>query len=140
MDNRNWRDAKIPQWVKDSIAAENRATELRAALSWPTESKPEPLPFRWGDYDILHGTPREGVFWSTSFDFERPSVSKIHIKENDGGNGYKKWAFSRDGEKWGTSVHRGHLFETERAARLWLLWAACENYAAKLVNIRLGLK
>lgn len=44
MGDRNWREAKIPQWAKDAIKAEMKTDALRAALSWPTEAKPEPLP------------------------------------------------------------------------------------------------
>ena len=56
-DQRNWRDAKIPQWVKDAVNAESKALRLTAALAWPQEARPTPLPFRWGDYDTLKGTP-----------------------------------------------------------------------------------
>ena len=65
---RNWRDAKIPQWVKDSIATEMAQWELTAALSWPTEPKPQPLPFHWGGYDRLHGEALSERFGKLPFD------------------------------------------------------------------------
>jgi hypothetical protein len=58
---RDWRDAKIPQWVKDAVADEMKAVEMRAALSWPTEGKPQPAPFRWLGYDRETGEPVEGT-------------------------------------------------------------------------------
>ena len=132
--DRNWRDAKIPQWIKDQIADEMRAQKLTIALSWPTEPKPEPLPFRWGEYDMVRGEPREGVFYGV----HRNGAYPVHIKKNDGtiGSKWKGWAFSNDGEMWGTTVERGPLFATERDATLYVLWAACEEYAAKLAAIR----
>lgn len=137
MEDRNWRDAKLPQWVKDSIAAELRANQLTAALSWPTEAKPEPLPFRWGDYDRLIGEPRDGMFWSVAH-----GVEPVHIKANRGQHGqtWKDWAFSDDGEQWHTTVRRGPLFETERDARLYHLWSECEAAAKKLLKLRAKMK
>jgi hypothetical protein len=46
-DTRDWRDAKLPQWARDAVQTEIDQWRLTAALSWPTEAKPEPLPFRW---------------------------------------------------------------------------------------------
>ena len=129
-EQRTWRDAKMPQWVKDSIAAETLAHRRHAALSWPTEAKPTPLPFGWGDYDRQHGTPVEGIYW----DYR---VNEIHIKENDGNvEGWKKWVFSRDGVRWTTSVCRGHLFATKRDAYLHMMWCECEKSANVLMKIR----
>jgi len=138
METKNWRDAKLPQWVRDSIAADMKASELRAALSWPTKTKPEPLPFQWVDYGLLRGVAREGAFWSAFFASGNGYVLEVHIKKNDGtiGTHYREWAFSSDGEKWNTNVQRGPLFETERDASLWLLWAACEECAVKLADLR----
>lgn len=135
---RNWRDAKIPQWVKDSIAEEIAQWELTAALSWPTEPKPEPLPFHWGGYDRLHGEAQSGTFWKAHWGGEQGSVTKVHIKRNEGEAEpkWQSWIFSSDGEKWSTSVVRGTLFPSEHEACLWLLWEACEAYAKKLTSLR----
>ena len=133
---RNWRDAKTPQWVKDSIAAEIKAWELTAALSWPTEPKPAPLPFRWGDYDILHGEPVPGTYWSVSSTYAQ--CAHIRSKQN-GDEGWKEWRFSRDGEKWSVQVARGPLFATEREALLWVLWEICEAAADNLMRLRIKL-
>lgn len=131
-EERNWREAKIPQWVKDSIEKEAMSWQLTAALSWPTEAKPAPLPFRWGAYDYLLGEAREGVFWSPC------DAYPIHIKSNDGKHGetWQKWAFSRDGENWSTNIRRGPLFETEHDARLYALWEKCEEFAKVLMHMR----
>jgi len=134
MEERTWRDAKLPQWVKDSMQAETQAWELTAALSWPTEAKPNPVSFWWGDYDRLEGQPQEGVFWS-------PLTSEaVHIKRNAGhGDSWKSWAFSRNGKDWSTSVHRGPLFDNEHDARLYALWLKCEEFASKLMKLRRGM-
>ena len=60
---KNWRDAKMPQWVRDAIDDERSQQALFAALAWPRESRPTPLPFQWGGYDMLKGAPSEGLFW-----------------------------------------------------------------------------
>lgn len=137
-EERTWRDAKIPQWVKDSILAEQHQWELTAALSWPTEAKPEPLSFRWGEYDNLRGEPQEGVFYAPFVGGTRVSLETVHIKRNDGAHGqkWKHWAFSSDGENWHTTVTRGPLFDNERDARTWMLWNLCEDCAKRLLAAR----
>ena len=132
-DARNWRDAKTPQWVKDSILSEINAWELTAALSWPTEMKPTPLPFQWGNYDQLHGNAVSGVYWSIF----SGGGSQVHIRpKQKGDEGYKEWRFSRDGERWSVQVVRGPLFATERDAMLWVLWESCEQAAESLMRLR----
>ena len=121
---RNWRDAKIPQWVKDSFADEARDLRIRAALAWPKEPRPTPMPFQWVDYDRPKGDPQEGTFWGRD--------GKVHIRKE----GPFKWKFSCDGERWTDSRTRGHLFATERDAILERLWVACESYANALAHIR----
>lgn len=113
-----------------------KASELKAALAWPTEAKPEPLPFRWVDHDRLRGTAREGVFWSPI------SESAVHIKLNNGkhGNGYSQWAFSRDGENWNTNVMRGPLFESKYDAQLYELWGRFERSAEEILRMRRVMK
>ena len=130
-EERTWRDAKIPQWVKDSIEAETLVYRRYAALSWPTEAKPTPLPFGWGDYDRQHGTPVEGIYWDDR-------ANEVHIKESDGSisRGWKKWVFSYDGSRWSTSVCRGHLFSTKRDAYMHMLWVECEKSANALMQIK----
>lgn len=137
MENRNWRDAKIPNWVKDSIADEFAALKLTAALAWPTQAKPEPVPFRWGEYDRVIGEPHPGTYWQARWNSYGGSVDKVRIKKNDGSRpSWKAWAFSGDGENWHTSIPRGHLFATEDDARLSPLWLACEDCAQKLMKLR----
>ena len=130
-EERTWRDAKIPQWVKDSIEAETLAQRRHVALSWPTEAKPSPLPFGWGDYGRQQGTPVEGIYWDGR-------ANEVHIKQNDVGIGidWKKWAFSSDWRRWSTTVCRGPLFTTQRDAYLHLLWCECEKSANMLMKIR----
>ena len=128
-DQRNWRDAKIPQWVKDAVNAESKALRLTAALAWPQEARPTPLPFRWGDYDTLKGTPSEGVFWGTD--------GIVHIRKSS--DPRSSWQFSRDGERWSSQKQRGPIFLTKRDATLNKLWDACETYASNLDAIRVKL-
>lgn len=136
-DERNWREAKIPQWAKDSIAAELTQYQMTAALAWPTEPKPEPLPFRWGDYDREYGTPIAGTYWNAVWSIGSGRVSKVHLDRNEGKvQRWKYWLFSSDGENWSTSAVRGPMFANEHDARLWLLWEACEEFARKLMKLR----
>lgn len=141
-EDRNWRDAKMPQWVKDSIERELAASDLTAALSWPTEVRPQPMSFQWGEYDRLNGTAEPGVYWAVNGSVDGTGrIEKVHIKRNEKhGETWKSWAFSSDGERWSTSVVRGLLFDDERDARLWLLWNACEAFAARLLKIRKDMK
>lgn len=131
-EQRNWRDAKIPQWVRDAIDAEQEAARIRAALSWPTEARPTPLLFRWGGYGVLTGTPIAGVYYDEN-------CRKLHIKPHDEPKLWSKWQFSTDGEKWSDNNPRGPLFATKREAVLNRLWNACEKAARDLDAIRKAL-
>jgi hypothetical protein len=125
---KNWRDAKLPQWVKDSIERDMKASEIRAALSWPTEAKPTPLPFYWGAYDQLHGTAVPGTYYT-------PGTS---LRVNVTGEGYN--ARSHHGEKPNPhSQVRGPLFKTLYEARLYSLWEECDNCAKKIMAAKLRL-
>jgi len=131
-EQRNWRDAKIPQWIKDDVNAESQALRLTAALAWPKEARPTPAPFQWGGYDNLKGVPSEGVFWGDD--------GVVHIRKGTREKGsYSDWQFSRDGERWADHKTRGPLFLTERDATLNKLWDACEECAGKLAAIRAKL-
>jgi hypothetical protein len=139
MDDRNWREAKLPKWVQDSIEAEMRQTALTAALSWPSEAKPEPLPFRWVEYDMLRGPATEGVFWAED-------ARKLEIRKRDnvppemirlGDMGYGEWVFRvGDAPQFVGQIVRGYLFASEHEARLWRIWKACEKFAAELLALR----
>ena len=134
-DERKWRDAKIPQWVKDAVELEIARVALHGALSWPTEPRPTPLPFSWGDYDNLRGTPVAGAFFHALLGY----AGRVHIRPNEGKSSWKKWEFSTDGVRWSDSVQRGPLFAAERDARLYLLWDKCEAAAGNLLEARAGL-
>lgn len=131
---KTWRDAKIPKWVTESVEDDLYQFRLTAALSWPTEAKPAPKPFQWGDYDHLHGSPEEGVYWGTQY---RSHVSRVEIKKNI--STWKAWQFQVGSNGWTTQVFRGPLFDTEREARLYLLWEKCESVARELMNLRAKL-
>lgn len=133
METRDWRDASGPKWAKDAAQAEIDAFRLTAALSWPTEARPEPLPFRWGEYDRLSGDPVAGDYWAAG-----RTVQQVSIAPQDGktGSRWRRWIFSYDGSGWTTSVQRGPLFATERDARLWVLWNECEAAARRLMYLK----
>ena len=133
MYERSWKDAKIPAWVSESIDRDLMAFKITAALSWPTESRPEPIPFFWGEYDRLLGEPMEGTFWVMG-----RYVEPVEIRIQDGsvGQKWKSWVFRSGGGQWTTSVPRGRLFSCERDARLELLWRECESSAKTLNSIR----
>jgi hypothetical protein len=136
-DTRNWRDAKIPQWVKDQIYAEVAI----GALTWPTEAEPEPLPFSWGAYDSMKGEGHApGHYWGLDFQNFACPVFIRHREESDTGNRWDKWRFSSDGVRWNSSVIRGPLYATEREANLAILWRECRKAAKTLYEIRQRIK
>ena len=135
-DQKKWRDAKMPQWVKDAIDEEMKAIAIHGALSWPTEEKPEPLPFYWTAYDRLEGSPIEGSYWTLAYSaYARP----LHIRkrqEGDNGMKHKTWSFSNDGVKWSTDVQHGPIFSTKRDAVLYRIWELCEKAASELYQAK----
>lgn len=138
--DRNWRDAKIPQWAKDSVQHEIDAYRLTAALSWPREAKPEPLPFQWGEYDRFTGDPVPGTYWTGRISPNGGEVVRVRIKLNNGEHhpAWKLWAFSTDGGRWTSDVTRGPLFKSEAEAMLYVRWTACENFARILLRMEGG--
>lgn len=135
MSEKNWRDHKMPQWVKDQIADEMMASRIKTALAWPNEARPEPLPFRWGDYDRVYGEPIPGSYWRILGHRHAFPVHIRHRVDGDKSTTWKKWMFSNDGIRWSDSVQRGDLYVTKREALLALLWAECEKSAAVLSGI-----
>jgi len=137
---RNWRDAKIPVWVRDGIEAEMHADKLCMALSWPHEAKPQPLPFRWGGYDHLTGQPVPGRYWMAFEhrveEFELAQMSDLPEPERIGFSAWKNWVFRHAGGRWSTQPVRGALFATKRDANLYRLWLKCEAAAADLATAR----
>jgi len=128
-EQRDWRNARIPQWVMDAVNAESKALHLTAALAWPQEARPRPVPFRWGEYDSLKGEPSEGLFWGAD--------GAVHIRKKP--DGHSSWQFSSDGKRWSDCKVRGPLFRTERDARLNKLWDYCKECARTLAEIRAKL-
>lgn len=129
--DKTWRDAKIPKWAVENIEDEFAALKLTAALSWPTEPRPTPLPFCWVEYDQLIGVPDPGVYWT-----ERGEKFELRLKEGATPTGWKAWEFRTSGSKWSTHKTRGRLFDNERDARLWMLWDASERAAKELMRLR----
>ena len=107
-EERNWREAK-PKWVVEAAEAEMARMKRRLALSWPTEARPTPLPFGWGDYDRMEGTPIEGVYFNSYGN----SVKQVEIRKatQTDKTYWKLWRF-RYGDigKFTESVCRGSLF------------------------------
>lgn len=131
---RDWRELNAPKWAKDAVEQELHQWKLSAALSWPTEAKPEPMPFRWGGYDRCIGDPVAGEYWTTS----SRGVTPVEIRErNDGDKTWNPWLF-RAGRnvEWSARVVRGPLYATEHDARLALLWNECEEAAKRLMKLR----
>jgi hypothetical protein len=139
---RDWRDAKLPQWACDAVQAEIDQWRLTAALAWPTEAKPEPLPFRWSDYDRLTGEPVPGQYWTghlgrvERFWLARQVDLTEEEKTNFGGRKRSTWAFkTSEGGRWHTLVQRGPLFASEREAKLYRRWLMCEDFARQLMKV-----
>lgn len=127
-EKRNWRDAKIPQWVKDSVQADLEAYEVTAALSWPTEPKPQPV--FWGSgYGQVRGTPEEGTFWRQHGAWDPVQVSVMMGATRPIIDGSKE------------SIRTGEMFfRSEHDARLYVLWDRCEQYAKELAKLRWRLR
>ena len=141
-DTRAWRDAKMPQWARDAVQAEIDQWRLTAALAWPTEAKPEPLPFRWGDYDRLTGDPVPGQYWTSnlrataSFWLARQDSLSEDEKRYIGGQNWRTWVFkTSDNGRWHTSVQHGPLFANEHDAKLYRRWLMCEDFARQLMRL-----
>lgn len=135
--DRDWRDAKIAQWAKDGIQSEIDQWRLTAALAWPTEAKPAPLPFRWGDYDRVAGDPVPGRYWMSNRHavvmFDLALSADVSVEKT-----WKKFAFRLDepSAKWTNQVVRGPLFDSEHDARLYRRWLMCEDFAHLLMRAR----
>ena len=131
-DERNWRDSKIPQWAKDQIQIELTSSSLR----WPLEPKPSPLPFGYASYNRRVGSIEPGVYWWLSgkypFKFE---VRKITRQPS----GWIDFEFNihpdRDDSKFTSTPVNGPWFNTEREAKLYLLWKRCEEMAKELYDL-----
>jgi hypothetical protein len=138
-EKRNWRDAKLPTWARDSVQAEIDQWRLTAALAWPTQAKPQPLPFRWGEYDKLTGEPYPGTFWASHTHridrFDLCSLGDLSDEDRGGINvKWKRWAFrTSEGWPWHTNVQRGPLFDNEADAKLYRRWLLCEKFARELM-------
>jgi hypothetical protein len=139
---KDWRDAKMPNWAVIAVQAEIDQWRLTAALAWPTRAKPEPLPFWWGNYDVLVGEPREGTFWAARlYDIDRFDLCAtqnlsgadrdyIITREELG-----EWAFLRENSnRWTTTACRGPLFDNEADAKLYRRWLMCEDFARQLMR------
>lgn len=129
-EERNWRDAKMPQWVKESIAAEMKASELTAALSWPTEIKPQPV--FWGTgYGQVGGSPESGDFYMPIGGGDCQAVT---VKCTT----YSVKIVAERGSESITQFQS--FFRTEHDARLFALWERCENAAKDLAKMRSAMK
>jgi hypothetical protein len=137
---KDWRDAKMPNWAVIAVQAEIDQWRLTAALAWPTQAKPKPLPFWWGEYDRLVGEARSGRFWrSEAYGIERfdlcrtedlPEKERKYVDPP-----HKQWAFRRGNEmRWSGYVVRGLLFDNEADAKLYRRWLMCENFAQQLMR------
>ena len=138
---KDWRDAKMPNWAGIAVQAEIDQWRLTAALAWPMQAKPEPLPFWWGNYDVLEGTPYPGTFWAAGrcriekFYLARVADLSVEDKNKFGVVSWKTWAFrSHDSARWTTNACHGPLFDNEADAKLYRRWLMCEDFAQQLMR------
>jgi hypothetical protein len=137
---KDWRDAKMPNWAVIAVQAEIDQWRLTAALAWPTQAKPKPLPFQWWDYDVLGGTPYPGTFWRPEvYGIERFDLCRtedLPEKERKYHNPpQKEWSFRMENQKlWSGYVLRGPLFDNEADAKLYRRWLMCEDFARQLMR------
>lgn len=128
--------ADAPEWMQRLSQKARAAAELdmqalreRAALAWPTEADPEPVPFRWIEYDRLTGDPVPGVYWDWIGE-------PVHIRKSvEADKTWKAWQFSHDGETWHTTVRRGRLYRSRREALVARRWVICRGFAADLARM-----
>ena len=132
---RDWRDAKIPQWVKDAVLAEIDRTALTAALAWPTEAKPSPMSFKWVDYDAVRGVPVAGRYWTIN-GWSLEIREKAPDEKGRNIVAWKPWLFRVQGYEWTSDVTRGDLYATEHDAKVAALWSECEIAAKRLLAAR----
>jgi hypothetical protein len=134
MTGKDWRTA-APKWAVEAATAEMAAMKRRLALRWPDEARPEPVPFHWGEYDRLTGTPITGAYWYIGR-YGRPFMVQIREAiDIDGRSVFgQKFRFNY-GENWTDKVQRGSLYMTERDALLAALWAACDEAAETLESV-----
>ena len=133
-DVRNWRESKLPQWVRDSI----REELIHASLSWPSEPKPQALSFGFGSHDSMVGSVEPGVYWAM-FAEGFPFKFAVRLREV-GDPSHSAFVFKRNPDnplsKWTNDVVRGPWFKTERDAYLHHLWEQCEESAKKLYALK----
>lgn len=128
-EERKWRDAKLPQWVRDQIEAELVA----ASLAWPTEAEPAPMPFKWEPHGYCtnpdHVVP--GIYWFDSWRGSDPQRVEIVARGNS------SFAHKFDGQSSLSQPYvKGPLYASPRDVILARLWRECREAAAKLHNIR----
>ena len=117
---------RLSQKARDAAERDMQSLRERAALSWPTEAVPAPVPFYWGDYDRLTGVAEPGAYWDLNAEI-------IHIRrKNDGDPTRTDWLFSRDEEGWTSMVWRGPLYRCRRDALIARRWRMCRDFAFKL--------
>lgn len=136
---RDWRKA-MPKWATEQAEAEMAAYRLAAALAWPSEAKPEPLPFQFGEYDREICAPgcagvQPGTYWSINRSKPVCVVIRKRIA-GDGGLAWRSWRFSVDGGDFRDTVFRGPLYASKREAALAVLWRRCEEVAPSLAHLR----
>ena len=125
---------RLSQKARDAAERDMQSLRERAALSWPTEADPKPVPFRWGEYDRLTGVVEPGTYWDSNAEI-------IHIRrKNDGDPMWKGWLFSRDGEGWTSIVRRGPLYRCRRDALIAQRWRMCRDFAFRLAVLDVGIR
>lgn len=129
----------MPKWAVEAAQAELAAGKRRLALRWPDEARPEPVPFQWGEYDRLEGTPVAGSYWKADDRFGSYEVQIREATADDTRSTFgQKWRFNLPSTRangWTDRVQRGPLYATERDAKLAGLWNACDQAAANLEKV-----
>lgn len=120
---------RLSQKARAEAELDMQALRERAALAWPTEADPEPMPFQWGEYDRLTGDPVPGAYWDWTGE-------PVHIRKSvEADKTWKAWLFSHDGETWHTTVMRGRLYRSRRDALVARRWVICRGFAADLARM-----
>jgi hypothetical protein len=121
MSKRDWRDAKIPQWVREAVEAEMEANKLKLALAWPDE--PRPAPAFVVDHDRYHAPESYvgGRFFAPNQGWVALKSTSQVINLERGGAPSRPW---------------GKFFRSERDAVLFEMWRRCDDFAAQLLRMR----
>jgi len=126
-EKRDWRDAKIPAWVRDAITDEMSADKLRLALAWPPAPRPTPV-FRVAGYGRIVGNIKSGDYWCGGYYGSRRYTLSVKSE-------YSGTVADETGKEIGSPPQAAY-FTTEADAILFSWWDKGDEVAMELLERR----